>query len=99
MLMLAFMKGWTQLQQPQLTSSQVSANTQEFSLNQLVDDDGCYFNCSSQHDENKADLYAYFFKTEDLLERHLIPYLFSNIGYLTFYIDCIQVEKITLKIS
>lgn len=40
-----------------------------------------------------------FFKTEDLLERHLIPYLFSNIGYLTFYIDCIQVEKITLKIS
>lgn len=40
-----------------------------------------------------------FFKTEDLLERNLILYLFSNIGYLTFYIDCIQVEKITLKIS
>lgn len=27
----------------------------------------------------------FFFKTEDLLERNLIPYLFSNIGYLTFY--------------
>lgn len=41
----------------------------------------------------------FFFLTEDLLERNLIPYLLSNIGHLTFHIDCIQVEKITLKIS
>lgn len=30
--------------------------------NQLVDDGGCYFNYSSQYDENKADLYAFFLK-------------------------------------
>lgn len=39
------------------------------------------------------------FLTEDLLERNWIPYLLSNTGHLTFYRDCIQVEKITLKIS
>lgn len=40
----------------------LSKQTAILSKNQLVDDGACCFNCYSQYDENKADLYAFFLK-------------------------------------